>query len=110
MSKVHEKITCEVYLSTGPLAPHKIVIIIVNYNYKLCERIVYRHGAILLIVREGAVVLTLGGDDMEACVPDRGQKDFEREKVEVRDKERETKRGPTTHAQTCNMMDGMWME
>ena len=51
MCKVHEKITCEVYQSTGPLAPHKIVIKIVNHSYKLCERIVYRHGAVLLIVR-----------------------------------------------------------
>ena len=35
-----------------------------------------------------AVVLTLGGDDMEARVPDREQVDSEREKVEVRDKQK----------------------
>ena len=35
-----------------------------------------------------AVVLTLGGDDMEAGVPDREQADCGREKVEVRDKEK----------------------
>ena len=57
-----------------------------------------------------AAVLTLGGDDMEAGVPDREQVDCEREKVEVRDKEKETKRGSATHAQTRDIMDGMWME
>ena len=50
-----------------------------------------------------AVVLTLGGDDM----PDSEQVDCEREKVEVRDKEKETKRGSATHAQTRDIMDGM---
>ena len=54
------------------------------------------------------MVLTLDGDDMEAGVPDREQVDFEREKVEVI-KRRKTKRGPTTHAQTCDVMDGMRM-
>ena len=54
-----------------------------------------------------AVVLTLGGDDIEDGVPHREQVDSEREKVEVRDKEkRETKRGQTTHAQTFHIMDG----
>ena len=39
-----------------------------------------------------AVVLTLGGDDIvEVDVPDREQADFEREKVEVRDKEKRDK-------------------
>ena len=59
-----------------------------------------------------AVVLTLGGDDMEDSVPDREQVDREREKVEVGDKqERETKtKRQQTHAQTCDIMDGMWME
>ena len=46
-----------------------------------CERIVYRHGAILSLC-VGAVVLTLGGDDIEDGVPDREQVDCEREKVE----------------------------
>ena len=32
------------------------------------------------------VVLNLGGDDMEAGVPDREQVDCEREEVEVRDR------------------------
>ena len=37
----------------------------------------------------GAVVLTLGSDDIvEVDVPDREQVDSEREKVEVRDKEK----------------------
>ena len=56
-----------------------------------------------------AVVLTLGGDDIEDGVPDREQVDCERAQVEVRDKERNTKR-QQTHAQTCDIMDGMWME
>ena len=41
---------------------------------------------------EGALGLTLGGDDMEAGVPDREQVDCEREKVEVRDKEKRDKK------------------
>ena len=72
-----------------------------------CERIVYRHGAILLIVRECSV-LTLGGDDIEDSVPDSEQLDSEREEVEVRDKEKGDKtRRQQTHAQTCDIMDGM---
>ena len=35
-----------------------------------------------------AVVLTLGGDDIEDCVADREQVDSEREKVEVGEKEK----------------------
>ena len=33
-----------------------------------------------------------------------------REKVEVRDKQEEDKHEETTNAQTCDIMDGMWME
>ena len=62
-----------------------------------CERIVYRHGTIFLIVRV-AVISTLGGDDIEDGVPDREQVDSEREKVEEgekqeRDKHEETSNG-----------------
>ena len=44
-----------------------------------------------------AVVLTLGGDDIEDGVPDREQVDCEREKVEVGEKEKgdKTKRQQT---------------
>ena len=38
-----------------------------------------------------AVVLTLGGDDIVEVVQDREQVECEREKVEVRDKEKEDK-------------------
>ena len=51
-----------------------------------------------------AVVLTLGGDDIEDGVPDR-------EQVEVGEKqERDNTKRQQTHAQTCDIMDGMWME
>ena len=58
-----------------------------------------------------AVVLTLGGVDIED-VPDREQVDCEREKVEVGEKqERETNtKRQQTHAQKCDIMDGMRME
>ena len=52
----------------------------------MCERIVYRHGAILSLC-VSALVLTLGGDDIVEVVQDREQVDSEREKVEVKDKE-----------------------
>ena len=58
-----------------------------------------------------AVVLTLGGDDIEEVdVQDREQVDSEREEVEVRDKQEEDKHEETTNAQTHNIKDGMWME
>ena len=57
-----------------------------------------------------ALVFTLGGDDIEAGVPDREKVDCERDKVEVRDKEKGDKHEETTNAQTCDIMDGMWME
>ena len=58
-----------------------------------------------------AVGLTLGGDDIEDGVPHREQIDCEREKIEVRDKEKGDKgRRQQTHAPTCDIMDGMWME
>ena len=59
-----------------------------------------------------AVVLTLGGDDVEDGVPDGERADCGREMVEVgekKKKETNTKR-QQTHAQTCDIMDGMWME
>ena len=56
-----------------------------------------------------AVVLNLGGDDIEDGVPDREQVDCEREKVEEGEKqERDKHEGTTTHAQTGDIMDGMW--
>ena len=58
-----------------------------------------------------AVVLTLGGDDIvEVDVPDREQVDSEREEVEVRDKQEGDKHEETTNAQTCDIMDGVWMK
>ena len=46
-----------------------------------------------------AVVLTLGGDDIEDGVPDREQVDCDREKVEEGEKqERETNKKETTNA------------
>ena len=61
-----------------------------------------------------AVVLTLAGDDIEDGVQDREQVDCEREKVEEgekqeRERETNTKR-QQTHAQTYDIVDGMWME
>ena len=52
-----------------------------------------------------AVVLTLGGDDIEEGVPGREQVEYEREEKQERDKHEET-----TNAQTHNIIDGMWME
>ena len=63
-----------------------------------CERIVYRHGAILLIVRE-CNGLTLGGDHIEDDVTDREQTDCEKDKVEVREKEK----GDKTKTNNANM-------
>ena len=58
-----------------------------------------------------AVVLTLGGDDIEDGVPDREQVDCEREKVEVERNKKETNtKRQQMHAQTYDIMDGMWME
>ena len=42
--------------------------------------------------RAQTVVLTLGGDDMEAGVPDKEQVDCERDNLEVGDKEKENKK------------------
>ena len=53
-----------------------------------------------------AVVLTLGGDDMEAGVPDREQVDSGDNNGGAREKKK-TKREQTTHAQTCEIMDDM---
>ena len=58
------------------------------------------------------MVSTLGGDDTEDGVREREQVECEREKVEEGEKNRRetnTKR-QQTHAQTHNIMDGMWME
>ena len=58
-----------------------------------------------------AVVLTLAGDDIEDGVQDREQVDCEREKVEEGENRRETNtKRQQTHAQTYDIMDGMWME
>ena len=57
--------------------------------FRICERIVFRHGAILL-----------GGDDIEDGVPDREQVDCEREKVEVRAKQERDKHEETTNARS----------
>ena len=54
--------------------------------------------------------LTLGCDDIEDGVPDREQVDSERGKVEVGEKQKGDKHEATTNAQTCDIMDGMWME
>ena len=66
--------------------------------------IVYRHGAILLIVRE------CGGfkpsaDDIVEVVQDREQVDSEREKVEVRDQEK----GDTTRTNNTLKHVTAWM-
>ena len=53
-----------------------------------------------------AVVLTLGGDDIEDGVQEREQVDFERKEVEVGEKQERDKH-ETTKAQTHNIMDGM---
>ena len=52
------------------------------------------------------MVFTLGGDDIEDCVPDREHIDNERGKVEMGEKqERQTRRD-----NQCDIMDSMWME
>ena len=47
-----------------------------------------------------AVVLTLGGDDIEDGVPDREQVDCEREKVEEGEKQERDKHEETTNARS----------
>ena len=83
----------------------------VPFGCYICERIVYRHGAILLILRECSG-FNLGGVDIVDGVPGKEQVECGREEVEDEEKqerERNTKR-QQTHAQTCDIMDGMWME
>ena len=53
-----------------------------------------------------AVVLTLGGDDIEGGVPGREQVVCGKEEVEEVEKQEREKQG-TTNAQTCDIMDGM---
>ena len=76
-----------------------------------CERIENRHGQHSSLC-VNAVVLTLGGDDIDHGVPDREQVDCEKEKVEEGEKQERDKhkKRQQTHAQTCDIMDGMWME
>ena len=58
-----------------------------------------------------AVVLTLGGDDIEDGVRDREQVDCEREKVEEGEKQERDKHEETTNARsTYDIVDGMRME
>ena len=58
-----------------------------------------------------AVVLTLGGVDIEDGVPGREQVECGREEVEDGEKqERENDKGQPTNAQTHNLMDDMRME
>ena len=64
-----------------------------------CEKIVYRHGAILLILRECSG-LTLGGDDIEDGVPDREQVEYERKDVEEGEKQERDKHEETTNARS----------
>ena len=54
-----------------------------------------------------AVVLTLGGDDIEDGVQDKEQVDCERDKVEVGEKQERDKHEETTNAQTCVNIDCM---
>ena len=61
-----------------------------------------RHGAILLLCKGTAVLITLGGDDIEDGVPDREQVDSEREKVEVGEKQERDK-----HEETDNERSNM---
>ena len=72
-----------------------------------CERIVYRHGAILPFC-VNAVVLTLGGVDIEDGVPGRVQVECGREEVNDGEKQEKDRRR-TNNAQT-HIMDGMEME
>ena len=65
----------------------------------MCERIVYRHQALLLIVRECSG-LTLGGDDIEDGVPDRAQVECGREEVEVKKRQERDKHEETTNARS----------
>ena len=57
-----------------------------------------------------AVVLTLGGDDIEDGVPGREQEECGREEVQDGEKQERDKHEETTNAQTHNIMDDMWME
>ena len=62
-------------------------------------------------MRECSGFFTLAGDDIGDGVQDREQVDCEREKVEEGEKqERETNtKRQQTHAQTYDIMDGMWI-
>ena len=58
-----------------------------------------------------AVVLTLGGDDIEDGVPDKEQVNCERAKVEEGEKQERDKHKETTNAaRTYDIMDDMRME
>ena len=71
----------------------------------------YRHGALLLIVRECSGFLPSAVTTLNDGVPDREQVDCERGRKKVGEKKKETNtKRQQTPAQTCDIMDGMWME
>ena len=89
-----------------------MVYVVEELGLVTCEGIVYRHRCKYSSFCVGAVVLTLGGDDIEGGVPDREQVDCEREEVEEgeeQERETDTKR-QQTNTQTHNIMDDMRME
>ena len=57
-----------------------------------------------------AVVLNLGGVDIEDGVPGKEQVECGREEVEEEEKLEREKHEQTTNAQTHNIMDDTWME
>ena len=74
--------------SSASLAAHPLDTLFRTGRAALCVRGLFFATVQYSSLCVGAVVLTLGGDDMEAGVPDREQVDCEREKVEVRDEEK----------------------
>ena len=77
----------------------------------LCERIVCRHGAMLLIVRECSGFNPRRWRHWRWRTGQRTRRLWKRQSRsgERNKKETNTKR-QQTHAQTCDIMDGMWME
>ena len=71
-----------------------------------CERVVYRHGAILTHFCGCALPFMLGVLDIIAVEVQNRDQVEERENVEARETEEEDTNKETTNAQTC---DDMWM-
>ena len=76
----------------------------------MCERLVYRHEAILLIVRECCRFNPRRWRHCGSCAGQRRGRQRKRKSRSERWRGRRQNEDHQTLAQTCDIMDGMWME